>query len=448
MTDRADIHERTRSALSREFDEPGSATKDSLKRARAHLGRCPQCRAFDAALKAGELSGAALPSERAPEDVIARVMAAVEAEPEPVADQPTVAREAAGIATAASTSDDATTEPAGTELAAPEAAGAATPRPQTAAVPPRRMGRDGSRVGHRHRTSRGLPPWFPRFAAGVAAAAVVVGLFAGASLVARNGGLPGLGGFSARRGTDTAATTAGQGAAELAAPSAPQSSAAGGAGKAARQARPDRPSAAATSSAELLTGPVPAVLTPALGPDQPSGLVAPVSSLAGMPVMLTFKGTEKYRPVWRFSGWLRNVPANVLVKVGTVYARVGAGGRRRARTVYERLGDSSVKYVWWADDDYQAYRTVDLRVPGYRTPFRLTSRAPVPDWGYWPSWPRDLAPYPGPGTAPGAAIATVSGAWVYQAGRTPPAQGVSVPPSSTADRVARIPKWTWWPAVR
>jgi hypothetical protein len=193
-----------------------------------------------------------------------------------------------------------------------------------------------------------------------------------------------------------------------------------------------------------MTAPVPPVVTPDLGPGAPAGFAAPAVPLVGRPVLLTFGSAQPYRIVWRFSGWLRNTPSNILVKVGTVYARLGAGGRPVPRTVYERLGDSSEKYVWWADDDYQVYRPVTMRLQSRSTVYTLVSAGAVPDWGFWPAWPRSVAPYPLPGTVPGDAIVNAAGVAVYRAGAEPVSAGFAVSPTGKADPIARIPKWTWY----
>jgi hypothetical protein len=200
----------------------------------------------------------------------------------------------------------------------------------------------------------------------------------------------------------------------------------------------------ATLAPEPMTAPVPAVITPPLGPDAPAGFAAPANPLVGQPVLLTLGGDGPYRPVWRFSGWLRNTPSNILVKVGSVNARLGAGGRPITRTVYERLGDSTEKFVWWSDDDYQVYRPSTMRLPGAPEVFTMVSAGAVPDWGFWPQWPASVAPYPRPGTVPGEKVGGPRGTTVYRAGAAPASNGFAVPPSSKADPVARIPKWTWY----
>jgi hypothetical protein len=273
----------------------------------------------------------------------------------------------------------------------------------------------------------------------------VVALFVGARFVADRGGSAGL---SLNSGANPAT---GGGATEMTAGSAapqaaPGQDAVAGTGSSASRgsATGSAKSSIATPGPEPMTAPVPAVITPPLGPGEPSGFVAPANTLVGRPVFLTFGSATPDRAVWRFSGWLRNTPSNILVKVGTVNARLGAGGRPVARTVYEKLGDSSQKFVWWADDDYQVYRPVTMRLQGDPTAYWLVSSGAVPDWGFWPAWPRTVAPYPATGAVPGRPVTSADGAVVYLAGSTPAATGFAVGPASKADPVARIPKWTWY----
>jgi hypothetical protein len=363
---------------------------------------------------------------------VARILASVEAERAGVA----VHADAAG-ATGTDRGVAANAPATGPEPgpAEPAALEPIEPEPEPAAPAAHRAAR-------RWRTT----PWLPRFALGITAAAAVVALFIGAR-VAADRGLPA--GLTSSRSTTsgaaagTAETSAGTAVPEAATPSdalgatgsAKSSSAAGSA-----------QSHAATPEPEPMTAPVPAVVTPPLGPSAPTGYVPPVNALVGQPVFLTFGAGDPHRPVWRFSGWLRNTPSNILVRVGTVNARLGAGGRPVTRTVYERIGDSTQKFVSWSDDDYQVYRPVTMRLQAEPAAYALVSASAVPDWGFWPAWPQSVAPYPRSGTVPGAAIPNADGATVYRAGSARSAGGFAVSPSGKADPVARIPKWTWYSA--
>jgi hypothetical protein len=415
MTDRADIHERTRRTLSREFDEPGVCTKDSVKRARAHLGRCPQCRAFESALADGTASGATRTDERASDELVARILGAVQAQrvegsAETSEDSKAGARQGSGIAEPAATGETPT-----------------------------------GGASHRSAGRRRTAPWFPRLALGITAAAAVVALFFGARFAADHGLVGGLTG--ARSATQGVTAGTAESSARTAAPQgAPDAvTGLGGSSKAGAAGAPvTRPAPSGKPLPEPMTAPVPAVVTPDLGPGAAAGFAPPVNPLAGRPVLLTFGSAEPYRRVWRFSGWLRNTPSNILIKVSAINASLGAGGWPLARAVYERVGDSSEKYVWWADDDYQVYRPVTMRLQGATADYSLVSAGAIPDWGFWPTWPRSVTGYPAGATMAGATVDNARGVAVYLSGSTPASAGFAVAPASRADPVARIPKWTWY----
>lgn len=457
------IHERTQELLSAAHDDPRSVSSSDLKKARAHLTRCPQCRAFDAALQeGGPAIGQPGEGERASSALVARVLAAVEAQRAagPVAE---AEQQAEPAETLAAPQPEVAVVPAQT---APETFQETEPAPQEPAEGPEpALQSAGGPATHRRSHTRRSPmPAWSRWAWAGAAAAAVLALFLGVRLAVGPAGLP-MGGSSA----PTAGTTAGGTAAELSAPQAasPGAVTGGGASKNTSSAHggyspgytAPRPSdsslggsvsagtssrsataAAAPSPGEPSFGLPPALLIPDLGNDQPSAHLPLAIQLAGSPVYLTFDDGD----VWRFDGWLRNVAPTSLVKVGEMDARLGAGTKQH-RGIYEPIGRSDIRYVHWDDNDYQIYVPTVARM-GDRV-YVLTSSEPIGEWGRWPTWPASVMPYPLSPSSFAGKLALPGQGMVYFAPTVRPIRGLAVPPREKAGAV-KIPKWTWWRARR
>jgi hypothetical protein len=188
---------------------------------------------------------------------------------------------------------------------------------------------------------------------------------------------------------------------------------------------------------EPIASAAPTAVVPALGETHRPGFVTAGASLTGKPAFLSFRGEA-----WRMVGWERNTPSTLLVKVGTLRARLGSVGPAVTRTVYEWPGRSDERLVTWADDDYQVYRRVIRSVAGRA--FSMRTSVEITDWGRWPKWPDAVAPYPR--SLLGLKAAAVSrGVTMYAVGGVAPAKGVGVPPTRPGhDPVSPTPKWTFY----
>lgn len=433
------IHERTQELISEAHDDPRAVRASEMKKARAHLSRCPQCRAFEAALaESGPAIGGARPEEHASTALVAGVLAAVEVER---ARPPVLESVApAGLGDAAEAAHDVidTASPDATSPVAPVAP------PAGLATAPEAEAPEG--VG----THRSPMPAWSRWAWGAAAAAAVLALFLGVRVAVGPGGLgsgtpAGLSNSAVGTTPESAASQAPQATASGAAKSAgtfgggPGSAVPTGSHGAAPTPRAGTASPSAAPGGPAF-GRVPALVLPDLDDRQPSGYVPAVVQLTESPVFLTFGSPD----VWRFDGWLRNVPSTSLVKVGEVDARLGAG-RQQHRDVYEPIGHSDIRYVHWDDSDYQVYVATVARLGDHV--YVLQSASPIGDWGRWPQWPTSVMPYPYGPKAFAAQIQLPGQGAVYVAPTVRAIRGLAVPPREKAGAV-RLPGWSWWRARR
>ena len=268
-----------------------------------------------------------------------------------------------------------------------------------------------SLAGRSHRVRARIP----RLAWGLAAAAAVAAIFVGARLAVTSG-------VAGRSPSLTAA--------------APES-----APSVAGSTDPAQKSDAVPGAQEPLYAPSPNAHPSAAGRASASGFVPSPFTALPVPVLLSFDGD-----VWGFSGWLVGTSPTLLVKVGTVRASLGGSGGPVPRAIYERVGDTSERYIVWSSDDYQIYRPLSRVISGRR--YRMTTAAPVRDWGVWPVWPRTAGTYPTSAAGLQSFGIDQYGAPAFAQPGIPVSKGLALPPDVGGAAPNPVPKWTWWRTVR